>query len=294
MHCLLQKAVLFLFIVAVFACSVFPGEPDKPTSNISPEPKTQDRLKLNFSFGLALLQGNTESLLINSDLNFNWMIMEEKTIEVFAAKDDKNAEDSGVGKDVISKEIYRTKSEIRFSSLFYYLVVGDEQRANKSEIQLTFYYHFPKFFSFFIYTKPSYNQLQELDYRIENGLGVKYNIFQDTDAEGTRDEISISAGLVYEIFKYEIEEQNQVSRISIRPKIEWAVSDSVNLAIQLFWQPNIEDFSDYRLLLRSALEFKISKSISFLFKVDGEYNSIVPVGIENRDFIMSNSMKITL
>lgn len=284
-----QAFSLFLIFV-VFTFFVFPAESDASTRNVSTETKTQDKLKLNFSFGLALLQGNTESLLINSDLNFNWTLLEEKTVADSPAKAD--PVNSGEQQNMI--DIFRTKSEIRFTSLFYYLVVGDELEANKSEIQLTFFYHFPRYFSFFIYTRPSYNQLQELDYRIENGLGVKYNIFQDTDAEGTRNEVSISTGMVYEIFKYSVEEQKQAARLSVRPKVEWAVSDSVNLTLQLFWQPNIEDFSDYRLLLRSALEFKISKSISFLFKVDGEYNSIVPMGVENRDLILSNSMKITL
>jgi putative salt-induced outer membrane protein YdiY len=295
-----QKMFIFVvFVVFIFNLSIFASDDGNPAAVQTPEPKTQDKLKLNFAFGLSLLQGNTESLLVNSDLNLNWTLFVEKikqntSTKPGVANNDRSSSDSVVQPQNITPEIYRTKSEIRFSNQFYYLVIGDEQKANKSDTQLTFFYHFPKLFSFFVYTRPSYNQLQDLDYRIENAIGGKINFLHDLGSSESKDELSLSAGVVYEIFKYNNDEQMQATRLSIRPKLEWDLSDNVNFSFQLFWQPNVEDFNDYRMLLRSALEFRISSSISFVFKLDGEYNSIVPEGVKQRDFILTNNMKITL
>jgi len=299
MHHSHRMFILVVFAVFIFNLSIFASDNGNPAAVQAPEPKTQDKLKLNFAFGLSLLQGNTESLLVSSDLNLNWTLLVEKIEQDISVKsgepnDSKSSNNSIIQPQNSTQEIYRSRSEIRFSSQFYYLVIGDEQKANKSDTQLTFYYHFPKTFSFFVHTRPSYNQLQDLDYRIENAIGGKINFLQDLSSSGSKDELSLSAGIVYEIFKYKNDEQMQATRLSIRPKLEWDLSDNVNFSFQLFWQPNLEDFNDYRMLLRSALEFRISNSISFVFKLDGEYNSIVPEGVKQRDFILTNNMKITL
>ena len=79
-----RKRAFSLFLISfVYAFLVLLAELCSSTGNISTETKTQDKLKLNFSFGLALLQGNTESLLINSDLNFNWTLLEEKAVRKY-------------------------------------------------------------------------------------------------------------------------------------------------------------------------------------------------------------------
>jgi len=64
--------------------------------------------------------------------------------------------------------------------------------------------------------------------------------------------------------------------------------------MMIFYQPNFSDLKDYRLMLDSEIQFKISKSIFYLFKFIGEYNNIIPEGVKKQDFRFLNQLSINI
>ncbi len=78
-------------------------------------------------------------------------------------------------------------------------------------------------------------------------------------------------------------------RLSIRPKIKQKLGP-VTLDHVTFYQPALDDFSDYRILSRTALSTKITPNIQFGLSYDYEIQTVTPVpGIKKEDHtVMAN------
>lgn len=226
--------------------------------------KKQKKIKAGVVFGLDLSQGNTVAFGLNASLNVNWAF-EEKT-------------------------------EIDFSSSVNYLETDGEKKADKMNCQLLFDHFLMKKVTFFLMTKPSRNQAQEIDFRLETGGGFKYDFIDNyaTKKEILNTDISLSAALVYEFTNRINQEKEKIGRISIRPKFKQQLSENLEFNVIFFYQPNFADFKDYRLILESEIRFKISKSIFYLFKFIGEYNNVVPEDVEKLDLQFLNQLAIDI
>jgi putative salt-induced outer membrane protein YdiY len=244
--------------LCVFSLALF------PETEVKDEEKSAVSTTGSVSFGLDLSQGNTEAFGLNVALNFSW----------------KSA-----------------KTEIVLSSNINYLETDDEKKTDKMAFQAMLDHRMGKKFTLFILGKPSRNLVQEIDFRLETGIGFKYDIidnFAEKDKDFLNTDLSLSAALVYEFTNRFDSEREKLCRLSFRPRFKQELSDRLNFEIMLFVQPDIGNFSDYRLLLNSKFEFKVSKVISFLLQFNGEYNSIVPETVKKQDYQLINSLTIYL
>lgn len=233
-------------------------------SEAKDEKKPAVTSKGSVSFGLNLSQGNTEAFGLNAALNFSWM---------------------------------SPKTEIILSSTINYLETDGEKKADKLAFQSMLDHRLGKKFTLFILAKPSRNLVQEIDFRLETGIGFKYDIidnFARTEKDFLNTDLSLSAALVYEFTNRFDNEREKLCRLSLRPRFKQKLSDRLLFEIMLFIQPDIGNFNDYRLLLESKFEFKVSDVISFLLQFNGEYNSVVPESVEKQDYQLINSLTIKL
>ena len=252
----INTLILFL-IFFVFTGSIF-GEEKKV------EKKSPKKIKANVTFGLDLSQGNTVAFGMNAALNINWKF--EKT------------------------------TEINFSSSFNYLETDEEKKADKMYCQLLFDHFILKKTTFFLMAKPSRNQAQEIDFRLETGGGFKYDVIDNysTKKDILNTDLSFSAALIYEFTNRFDQEKEKIGRLSLRPKFKQQLSENLEFKIMFFYQPNFIDFKDYRLILDSEIRFKISKSVFYLFKFVGEYNNIVPDDVKKQDLRFLNQLSIDI
>jgi hypothetical protein len=228
------------------------------------EEKPPKKIKASVAFGLDLSQGNTVAFGMNASLNINWK--------------------------------FEKKTEINFSSSFNYLETDGEKKADKMYCQLLFDHFVLKKTTFFLLAKPSRNQAQEIDFRLETGGGFKYDIIDNysTAKDILNTDLSFSAALIYEFTNRFDQENEKIGRLSLRPKFKQQLSENLEFKIMFFYQPNFADFTDYRLLLDSEIRFKISKSVFYLFKFIGEYNNVVPADVKKQDLRFLNQLSIDI
>jgi hypothetical protein len=220
--------------------------------------------KGSVTFGLNLSQGNTEAFGLNAGLNFSWI---------------------------------SAKTEIILNSTINYLETDGEKKADKMAFQALLDQRLGKKVTLFMLGKPSRNIVQEIDFRLETGIGFKYDIidnFSNTRKDFLNTDLSISAALVYEFTNRLSGDREKLCRLSLRPKLKQELSESLRFEVYLFVQPDIRNFDDYRLILGSKMVFKVSRVVSFLLQFNGEYNSVVPEGVEKQDYQLINSLSINL
>lgn len=275
-------------------------------SNI-PEDIKCDKKSVNLGVGLDVLRGNSESVKFSSDFSASWAIL--------------------------NKNLSRT--EFRFSNNFIYSLSNQVLNANKLNMEMLVYHYLPDSWSFFVFTRPSYNEKINLDYRLENGLGVKFDLLQHPNkgcckdeyisdiqklkeagkekeccnclwGKITDDEVSLSVAVLWDTYQYGYESapgikdkiKEEVARISIRPKISFDIIDKLRIKAQVFIQPALNDTEDdLRILIKSELTYDFSSDLSYVLKIDGEYNSGFPGVLnikENWDWILTNNIRLEL
>ena len=180
--------------------------------------------------------------------------------------------------------------EFIFKINVVYSETENKKDTNKGDLILNYDYDFLKKESFFIFIFPSYNEFHDLKYRIQNGIGLKHTFYKGDNAD-----YSLSGAILYEIKKYlNNDSQDELSRLSIRPKLKYSMDSKSTIYFILFYQPKINLWKDYRILSEFNLELKIFKNLYFEFKVKDEYNNIVLEGIEKNDLFIINSIKLKL
>ena len=264
----MPKHQFFLLILGILFLLLIPmgitGTPPQPGNGEDVHPESSPKTRVAVAFGLDLSQGNTEAFGLSANLDFSWM----------------------------SKE-----TEVVLSSSVNYLETDGEKKADKMAFQALLDHRLGDQFVFFILGKPSRNLVQEIDFRLETGLGFKYDII-DNYKNGLKDflhtDLSVSLALIYEFTNRLLGEREKLCRASLRPKFKQELSKSLGLELEFFYQPDIKDFSNFRLLLESRVQFRVSKTISFLLRFIGEYNSVVPEDVKKQDYQLINQLVINL
>ncbi len=170
----------------------------------------------------------------------------------------------------------------------FYSETKDKKDINKGDLTLKYDHNFLKKESFFLFIIPSYNEFQDLKFRLQSGAGLKHTFYKSDRADH-----SLSGAVLYELKQYLADNnKNDLTRLSIRPKLKYSFTETNKVYLIIFYQPNINKIDDYRLLLKFILEFNIYKNLFFEFKINDEYNNIVPEGIQRNDLSLINAVKL--
>jgi len=124
--------------------------------------------------------------------------------------------------------------------------------------------------------------------------GVKYRFWYKKDTC----DYSLSTALTYENVTYTDEEtdlKKELCRLSLRPKIKQRICESMYFENKTFYQPRLNDMSDYIINTKSTLSNKISKKVFIDLSFVYEYRSVIPDDVEKRyDITTEVSLKIKL
>lgn len=158
-----------------------------------------------------------------------------------------------------------------FSSKFQYGKTNDIETQNN--LYLRFGYNPPinEKWSLWIFDKAGYNKVQKIDFENFAGAGPKY-IFLETDTR----KASISFGYLSHFQQFE-DYSKTTNRLSLRIKGKEFIEKDYEIKIVLFYQPNMEDFSDYLLNGEFSWKYRLAGSTSFKISIIDEYRSISEV-----------------
>ncbi len=224
-------------------------------SSLQADTITNVSYKWEISFGLKLLKGNTEQVGINSGFTFERLGPDYE----FKIKGNHTYGESRGVKDV-----------------------------NKGDGDIRLDVNFLKRFTAFVLFLPGYNEFQKLDLKVSAGGGLKYTFIKNTTGDH-----SISLALLYDYWKY-TELEKKMMRFSLRPMHFQKINEVLTLFFIVFYQPDVNNFQDYRIFGKLILNFKISKYFSFDVIVTDEYNNIVPSGVKRNDLTLINAIKIKI
>ncbi len=121
------------------------------------------------------------------------------------------------------------------------------------------------------YAQIQYNSVQKIRLRTLTGSGLRFNVIQS-------DSVLLRGGwsFMYEYEETTIPEFSNVLRNSNYLAFNIKVGKNWSFNTILYYQPNLFDFSDYRLSNETSLSHKLTEHISILFNLNVLYDSRPP------------------
>ncbi len=116
------------------------------------------------------------------------------------------------------------------------------------------------------------NEFRKIAQRYSGLLGLKYRYF----VYKRTSDYSISAALLYNFEKYTSDTDlphAEKMRISIRPKFKQTLMENIHLLAEVYYKPNLADFTDYMVYSIATLNFRVNRHIFLRTSYEYEYNS---------------------
>jgi len=154
------------------------------------------------------------------------------------------------------------------------------------------------------FLQQEFNELLLLDDRKVVGASFRTHLLniknkKDSLTEGFRSNLGI--GGMYEIERYDlsgIENNTQEAkyynwRITSYLTLDWSITKDVNYWCVMYYQPNINNFSDFRSIVESGLDIRIIGHLLFTFGVGYRYNNEPVGGKKQSDLLLINGLALT-
>lgn len=151
------------------------------------------------------------------------------------------------------------------------------ESANSSFLHFRYNYYFAKEKSFEVFTQSNFDDFRSLESR--NLVGISYRQeFHKTHAFGV--------GLFNEHEKYLVNDES-ANFTQTRANLYWVfakpISKYANLANTLYYQPNIEEFGDWRAFNKFSVNSALTENLYLKFGVLIEHNSQPVLDVEQTD-----------
>lgn len=150
---------------------------------------------------------------------------------------------------------------------------------NRGQVHVRYNYDVTQWVVPEVFVQAQYNQIQKIQSRYLFGAGPRARILKN-------DTMHLFVGALY---MFEREEEADVDTVHADHRLSTYVSFSylwknyVTLDFTVYYQPRFDDFSDYRISMRSSLSFALSSFLSFITRFSLNFDDRPPVGIERAD-----------
>lgn len=139
-----------------------------------------------------------------------------------------------------------------------------------------------------------HNTYKGYNFRLDLVAGAKYNICSKPKVY----DYSISLAGLYDVVDYTDDKKtldDNAFRLSLRPKVKQQIGPAVYLVEKFFYQPKINDFSNYLLKNETEIECKITKIFYLSVIYEFDYRSVLPPIKENQTYERSDhSLEVAL
>jgi hypothetical protein len=177
------------------------------------------------------------------------------------------------------------RSKFLFLSNFALERAGGLDFVNTGYQHLRYNFQFNNILTWEALGQVQYNKVLKMDSRIVFGTGPRFTLV-------FRERYRMHVGVIY------IHEDEKVTgedtqyhdhRISSYVSLSWNLGKNTELVSTTFYQPNLMNFSDYRIATNNFLEIDIHKHLAFRTGFDLLYDTKQPVGIPNLTYTYRNS-----
>lgn len=191
---------------------------------------------------------------------------------------------------------------------FYSFLIGNYQRGiagtdnevfiNKGFMHLRMMQLLLRNLSGEVFGQKEFNDFINLNDRNLLGAGLRINFVRETENDSAKSKSDISAtiglGLMWEYENYSNPARTtRLIRSTNYFSVGWQFDSRANLKIINYFQPALENFSDYRILSEGRLSFKLAKSVTFRTVLNFRYDNDPQEGIEKHDLDILNGISVT-
>jgi len=188
----------------------------------------------------------------------------------------------------------------------YFLVSNFEfKSASGSRIQNQGFVHlrgiwkFDKKANWEYFAQRQYDEFIDLRYRDLLGTSIKYRVLKTVSKKDSATVflLNASTGVMFEHENYNSEPENidkQLVRATNFISFDWAKKDLINLTGVVYYQPALENFSDYRLAAETTLEFNIIRKLFFSINFNYKYNNRPVNNVKPYDLSLENGLRLKL
>jgi hypothetical protein len=169
--------------------------------------------------------------------------------------------------------------------------------TNKGFLHLRSIYSVNHFWDVEAFTQAEYNEFIEMKERYLGGSGIRLepvNIFYGEDKKSLF-ALHIGIGVMYEYEHQGNAETSKIFRL-IRStnniNLLWKINDVFSISEIVYFQPDLENFDDFRILNDLALTFKVFENVSFYINMNYRFDSDPFLEIGNYDFALTNGIEV--
>lgn len=190
--------------------------------------------------------------------------------------------------NAIRVQYQKNRSRFIFLNDVNFIKAGNTDFANAGYQHFRYNYKVSNRLTMEVFTQTQYNPVLKLDFRYLLGAGPRLKILKKPNAR-----IYVAALYMYEYDDIVGEEAHLYEhRISSYLTCSFYLFKSVDFTSTTFYQPNIENTSDYRIANDSGLEIHISKHLNFKSSFNMLYDTYQPKGIPNLVYSFRNGLSI--
>jgi len=135
----------------------------------------------------------------------------------------------------------------------------------------------------------SYDKIKEIDRRLDNGLGLGYEIYRSDSAF-----LDFEFGGAYIDTKYSDGSKDHGIFLRLAENGELKINDRLTLTEKAEYKPNSDDFNDYLLNGEIGLKVSLSSVLYLQLSVVDRYDSIPAAGTEKNDISIISSLGFSI
>lgn len=166
-------------------------------------------------------------------------------------------------------------------------------------IHLRFLKFWTKHFSHEYFAQKQFDYFQRLKDRNTFGAGIRFtfDIYKNShhDSTGRIFNIYAGVGLMYEneLLNIPVNYSTNIIRSASYMNVSWIPSDNFNVTTVFYFQQNIFNSDDYRILNISSLNFKINEMFNFVFQLKYRFDEEPPLpSLKKYDYELRNGINI--
>jgi hypothetical protein len=169
-----------------------------------------------------------------------------------------------------------------------FIKAGSTDFANAGYQHFRYNYKISKCLTMEAFTQTQYNPVLKLDFRYLIGAGPRLKLLKKEKAR-----IYVAALYMYEYDDIMNDAVNLYEhRLSSYLTCTFSVFKTVELTSTTFYQPNLENTSDFRIANDSGLEIHINKHLNFKSSFNMLYDTKQPIGIPDLVYSFRNGLSI--
>jgi hypothetical protein len=190
--------------------------------------------------------------------------------------------------NAIRVQYQKNKSRFIFLNDLNFIKAGNTDFANAGYQHFRYNYKVSKWITMEAFTQTQYNPVLKLDFRYLLGAGPRLKLLKKENAR-----IYVAALYMYE-YDDIMNDAIKLSehRISSYLTGSFTILKNVDFTTTTFYQPNVENTSDYRIANDSGLEIHINRHLNFKSTFNMLYDTKQPIGIPDLVYSFKNGLSI--